>query len=160
MSRTPLVACLLLAVAAGPACGPSVELSQAVELTDFSGGWYDAGIENGKNKLVPTVTFSVRRKSDHDLRTLALNVMFKRAGEDGNLDEVYLQKVELGEDGAAGPITARAKFGYTGDPPQTRAQMLEHTQFQDVRVIIFGRQTSANWIELAQYDVPRQLLTD
>lgn len=158
--RAAVVGTLLLLAIPASACGPSVELQDAIELSDLNGGWYDAGVENGKNKLVPSVTFSIRKKTDHDLRALALNVMFRREGQDGNFDEVYLQKVELTEQGETGPMTVRARYGYTGDVPQTRAQMLEHSQFKDVKVVIFGRQTSANWIELAQFDVPRQLLTD
>jgi hypothetical protein len=157
--RVGLAGCLLLCAASASACGAAVDLRTAIELTDFSGGWYDAGIENGKNKLVPTVTFRVRTKTDHNLRALALNVMFKQEGEETNLDEVYLQRVELGETGETPPIVVRARYGYTGEAPQTRAQILEHSQFQDVQAVIFGKQSSANWIELGRYDIPRQLLT-
>jgi hypothetical protein len=37
--------------------------------------------------------------------------------------------------------------------------MLKHGQFQDMRAVIFARQTSSNWVELARYDLPRQVLT-
>ena len=32
-------------------------------------------------------------------------------------------------------------------------------QFRDVRAIIFAKHSSANWVELARYDLPRQILT-
>ena len=56
-------------------------------------------------------------------------------------------------------MTLRTDSGYTGDPPQTRAEMLQHQQFQDLRVIIFAKHSSSNWVELARYDLPRTLLT-
>jgi hypothetical protein len=37
--------------------------------------------------------------------------------------------------------------------------MLEHKQFQDLRVVFFAKHSSSNWVELARYDIPRKLLT-
>jgi hypothetical protein len=56
-------------------------------------------------------------------------------------------------------LTVRASAGYTGDPPQSRADILKHSQFQDVRVHIFAKHSSSQWVEIAQVDLPRQLLT-
>jgi len=38
------------------ACEKPVDLTKAIQVQDVSGGWYDAGMVDGKNKLVPTVT--------------------------------------------------------------------------------------------------------
>jgi hypothetical protein len=57
------------------------------------------------------------------------------------------------------PLTLRSESGYTGDPPQTRAQMLQNTHFQDLRAVIFAKHSSSNWVEVARYDIPRTLLT-
>ncbi len=46
---------LLLSVAA-TACGPTVDLTKGLKITIVETGWFDAGIVNGQNKLVPTVT--------------------------------------------------------------------------------------------------------
>ena len=35
---------------------------EALEVTDVSTGWYDAGVVDGKNKLVPSLTFRLRNK--------------------------------------------------------------------------------------------------
>ena len=57
-----LVAALLLALTLGaPACGPDVDVKQAVQIAEISGGWFDAGIKDGKNKLVPSVSFRVKK---------------------------------------------------------------------------------------------------
>jgi hypothetical protein len=37
--------------------------------------------------------------------------------------------------------------------------MLEHSQFQDVRVRVFAKQSSTTWVELLTFDVPRVLIT-
>ena len=67
-ARCPLRACLLFAVlSAAIACSRSVDVKQALEVTDTSSGWFDAGIVDGKNKIVPSVTFKLRKKPDADL---------------------------------------------------------------------------------------------
>lgn len=155
-----LVLCLVPAALA-TGCGSRVDLKQALKVTDISGGWYDAGIVNGKNKLVPSVTFRIEKPADVTVRPLSLNLSFKKITPTGEeeFDDTYLQTVEFAEPTRTAPLTVRTEHGYTGDPPQTRAQMLQHSQFQDVRVVIFAKQSSSNWVELARYDLPRQLLT-
>ena len=51
------VGALLLAVLLVAGCSRSVDVKQALEVADATSGWYDAGIVNGKNKIVPSVTF-------------------------------------------------------------------------------------------------------
>jgi hypothetical protein len=148
------LACAALLVAT--ACSEPVDLKQAVEVTDISAGWYDVGVVNGQNKLVPSVTFRVRKKSEVDLSGVSLNLLFKRLGEDAAYDEVFLQRVTPNGE----PITVRAETGYTADPPQSRADMLKHSAFRDVSIQIFAKQSSAQWIELGKVNVPRQVLTN
>jgi hypothetical protein len=135
-----------------------VDLKQSIEVTDVASGWFDAGVVNGQNKLVPTVTFKLRKKGDVELDTIALNLVFKRQGEDGSYDDVFLQRVAF-EGAETAPINVRAQNGYTADPPQTRAEMLKHSLFRDVAVQIFAKQSSAQWVELQRVEVQRQVLT-
>jgi hypothetical protein len=75
-----------------------------------------------------------------------------------DFDEVFKQSVPFtGND--TGLLTVRATAGYTGDPPQSRADLLKHSQFQDMRVHLFAKHSSSQWVEIAQFDVPRQILT-
>jgi hypothetical protein len=53
--------------------GPPVDLRQALQIDVVSTGWYDAGIVDGKNKLVPTISFTVTNLSQQEL--LSLQVM-------------------------------------------------------------------------------------
>ena len=56
------------------------------------------------------------------------------------------------------PLSVVSDTGYTADPPQSRADMLKHSQFRDMRVHLFARHGAAQWVELGQYDISRQLL--
>jgi hypothetical protein len=155
-----VVVCLLSFLAIS--CGPTVDLKKALQVTELSGGWYDAGIVDGRNKLVPSMSFRIRKPADVQLRTVALNIIFKRVTPDKkseeDLDEVFLQKVEFSEGDQTPLLTVRPHHGYTGDAPQTRAQILEHSQFLDARAVVFAKQSSTTWVDLVRYDVPRVLL--
>jgi hypothetical protein len=156
---TVVLVLTLAALAAG--CGPGVDLKQSLQLTDLTGGWFDAGIVAGKNKLQPSVTFRITKNVEASIRPLALNVAFKKITPQGeeDFDDVYLQSVEFAEGNRTAPLTVRTETGVTGDAPQTRAQMLQHPQFQDLRIVVFAKHSSSNWVELARYDIPRTLLT-
>jgi hypothetical protein len=154
--RVLALALPLLAVA----CSTPVDLKQAVQVTDVSTGWFDGGIVDGKNKLVPSVTFRLKKTSpDVELPAISLNLVFKRDGEDEHWEDVFLQRVEFAPDGQTAPITVRSKNGYTGDPPQSRADMLKNSQFRDMSVQIFAKQASGQWIELHTARIERRLLT-
>jgi hypothetical protein len=147
-------------------CGPTVDLKKTLQVVETSGGWFDAGIVEGRNKLVPSITFRLKKSIDDSLRPLSLNVVFKRlppAGAPGGTgeedwEEVFMQNVNFDGNQTA-PLTVRPTHGYTGDPPQSRAEMLKNSQFRDIRVHIFAKHSSSQWVELGQYDIPRQLLT-
>jgi hypothetical protein len=165
----PFVArCLLgVALAAAVSCSESADLKQAIQVTDVSGGWYDFGIVEGKNKLVPSLTFRLRKSADVRLRSVSLNVHFKKIidpskpGLEGEaeFDEVFLQTVEFTEGTQTALLTVRPPTGFTGDPPQTRAEMLQHRLFQDIRARVFAKQSSTTWVDLLAFDVPRTVLT-
>src|SRR5437762_9581572 len=55
------VSLVLLAAGCG---GPAVDLKQGLKIDIVDTGWFDAGIVEGKNKLVPTVSFTVKNVSD------------------------------------------------------------------------------------------------
>jgi hypothetical protein len=155
--RTGALALLLPLVAA--ACSPAVDLKQAVQVTDVSSGWFDAGVVEGKNKLVPSATFRIKKGTpETNIPTLALNMVFTQDGSQEHWEDVFVQRVDFGTDGQTSPITVRSETGYRGDPPQSRADMLNNSQFRDMHVQIFGKQTSGQWIELHRLKIERRLL--
>lgn len=162
-----IVALALLVPAWG--CSAPVDLKQALQVTDVTSGYFDAGIVNGKNKLVPSVTFRLKKSLEDSLRPLSINVSFKQLPQAGTAvapgspaesdwDEVFLQSVPF-ENNQSAPLTFKAKNGYTGDPPQSRAEMLKNRFFQDVRVRVFAKHSASQWVEIAILDIPRQVLT-
>jgi hypothetical protein len=151
--------CLAMALAAG-SCSKPVDLKQALELTDMSGGWFDAGVVNGRNKIVPSATFRLRKKSPVDFDRVSVNALFRAAdGKESELDnDVFVQRVDFAGEQTE-PITIRANNGYTAEPPQSRADMLKHTQFRDMRVQVLVKVGSSQWTDLGWIDIKRQLLT-
>jgi hypothetical protein len=153
---------LLLALLGLPACGRSVNVKEAVQLVDATGGWYDAGVVEGKNKIVPAVTFRLKKAADADLSALAVNVAFRHPAPEGSnveedWDDVFIQRVAFNGD-VTEPLTIRSDKGYTGDPPQSRADLLRHGSFRDLRARIFAKYASAQWVEVGVIDLPRQIL--
>ena len=157
-----VVAPLFVVVALlGAACSKPVDLKKALSIAEINAGYFDAGIVDGRNKLVPSVTFKLKKSIDDDLRPLSLNVAFKRlpapgAGEE-DFDESFIQGITFNGSETAS-ITVRPKAGYTGDPPQSRADMLKNSQFRDIRVHVFAKHGSAQWTEIGTVDLPRHLI--
>lgn len=159
---------LLLGALLTAGCSPPVDLKQALQITDVTSGYHDAGIVDGKNKLVPSITFRLKKSTDDDLRPLSVNVAFKKLPRAGvavppgspaeeDWDEVFSQIVPFDGNGTA-PLTFKATAGFTGDPPQSRADILKHTLFQDVRVHVFVKHSASQWVEIGHFDIPRQVL--
>jgi hypothetical protein len=162
-----ILAPVLLAVLV-TGCSRPIDLKHVLQVTEITGGYHDAGIVDGRNKLVPSVTFRMRKSIDADIRPLSLNVVFKKLPRPGvavppgssgeeDWDEVFVQSVPFNGNETA-PLTVQTKAGYTGDPPQSRADILKHSQFQDVRVHIFAKHSASQWVEIATYDIPRHVL--
>ena len=155
---------LLVALAASAAsCNRSVDIKQALEVVDVSSGWYDAGIVEGKNKIVPSVTFKLRKKPGADLSVIALNIAFRYVPPPGsNVEEpwedFFLQRAEFKDGNETDPLVVRLPNGYTGEPPQSRLEMLKNSQFRDVRARIFEQYSASLWVEIGAVDVQRQLL--
>jgi len=154
---TALAACMAVLLAG--ACGKPVDLKQGIQVTDVSSGWFDAGIQNGKNKLVPSVTFKLKKNGDVNLSSISLNLTFIFIDTQEHADDVFVQSVAF-EGAETAPIVVRSQWGYTGDPPQTRADMLKNSYFRDMEVAIFAKQSSSQWVELQRVKIARQLLTE
>jgi hypothetical protein len=149
-------------------CSAPVDLKQTLQIADVSGGYRDAGIVEGRNKLVPTITFKLKKATDKSISPLALNLSFRKLPPPGvtpapgspaeeEWDDAFTQSVPF-QGNETAPLTYKINAGYTGEPPQSRADILKNSHFQDVRVHIFVKHSSSQWIEIGQYDIPRQLI--
>src|SRR6476659_8341347 len=64
------------------ACGGApVDLTKSLQIDVVETGWYDSGIINGQNKLVPAAKIRVKNKSEQKLVQLQINSLF-RHGKD------------------------------------------------------------------------------
>src|SRR3982750_1361668 len=63
------------------ACGPTVDLTKSLQLEVQGTGWFDAGIVNGQNKLVPSARVTVKNNSSQALVQLQLNAVFRRVSD-------------------------------------------------------------------------------
>lgn len=160
------IASALLAVAILPStiatgsCTTSIDFKQVLEMTDVSSGWFDVGVVAGRNKIVPSVSLKFRKKAPTDLERISINALFRASdGKESELDnDVFVQRVDF-EGEQTPPITIRAENGYTAEPPQSRAEMLKHSQFRDMRVQILVKQGASQWTDVGWIDIKRQLIT-
>ena len=156
--RATLCLIVLLALS-GTACGPNIDLKASLQVADVSTGWADLGVVNGQNKIVPSVTFTLKNVGSQSVPTLQSNVIFRRVGEDDEWGAGVLKIT--GSDGlAAGASsktqTVRSTLGYTS--AETRAQMMANKQWVDARAQVFAKYGSTQWILLGEYPVERRLI--
>ena len=151
---------VFLAAVATVSCGPTVDLTKGLQVVDVSTGWWDAGIVNGQNKLVPSVTFKFKNVSDQKLDILQANVVFRRVTEDKEWGSSFV-KITGSEGLAPGATsesqTVKSQLGYTGSEP--RQQMLANAQFVDAKIQIFAKYGSTQWQKVGEFAVPRTLIS-
>jgi len=162
LTRTPGLVLVAVLALFSSNCGASVEAVAALEPIDVVTGWFDDGLVVGqKNKLVPSVTLKLRNKSGEPLKSIQINAIFRRVGEQEMWGEYFGWAIPRNPGLAAGaetqPMVMRSALGYTGT--QTRMQMLQNKEFVDAKVEIFLKQGSKVWAKLAEYPIQRQLLT-
>ena len=161
MSRIgrPLTLALFVLTLAG--CN-RVKPVEVLEPLDVTTGWYDAGIlEDGKNKLVPSVSLKLRNKSAAPIDGVQINAIFRRVNEAEMWGEHFgwaVQREALAPGQATRDLVLRSTLGYTGEQP--RMQILQHLGFVDAKVEIFGKHGSRTWVKMGEYQIDRQLLTE
>jgi len=161
VSSRPLtagIACLLLSLSA-LGCGRTRFVEKDLKLVDVQTGWYDAGIVNGQNKIVPSITLRLENVSDESINRVQVWAVFRRANEDKTWGEHFVRAI--GADGLAAGKTGnelvlRSTLGYTSS--QSRAQMLQNKEFVDAKVNVFGKHGSRTWVKMGEYTIERHLL--
>ena len=152
---------LVLALALVASSCKRVNPITVLEPTDVVTGWFDAGIqEDGKNKLVPSISLKLRNKSEQEVGSVQINAVFRRVGEQEMWGEHFswaIRNDDLAPGAFTEPLVLRSNLGYTSDQP--RSQMLQNKEFVDAKVDIFLKQGSQSWAKLAEFQIARQLLT-
>ena len=136
------------------------EVEKVVKATDVQTGWYDAGLVDGQNKLVPTVSFRLKNVSEEPIARVQVLAVFRAVNDERAWGEQLIRGIDA--DGLdAGVIgktrVVRSPLGYTGRQP--RAEMLKNKEFVDVKVNLLARHGSQTWAKIGEFAVERKLLT-
>jgi hypothetical protein len=152
-----VVAALLLA-----GCGHNFDVEKVLKITDVHTGWYDAGIQEGKNKLVPSISLKLQNISAEPVESVQVNAVFRLVNDPTSVwGEHFAMAID--RDGLSagkttpGNLVLRSNLGYTGT--ESRLQMLQNSQFVDAKVEIYGKHGSRTWQKLGEFTIDRQLLT-
>jgi hypothetical protein len=154
-----LAACLLC-VAVLTGC-QSREVEKDLAITEVHTGWYDVGIVDGMNKLVPSISLKLKNVSKEPISRVQINAVFRQIGDEKSWSAPFVRGIgpDALEPGATGQLLVlRGDRGYTGT--ETRLQMLQNSQFIDAKVQIFGKHGSRTWVKMGEYQIDRQLLTE
>jgi hypothetical protein len=126
---------------------PDVE----IKLVRVSTGWLDMGIvNNGENKLVPSVSMTVEPLTNASTSRIRLKAIFRRVG---TMEQFGEQVADI--EGSV--VVLQAANGYTS--PMPRAQMLKSDKFVDADVQVLAQRGSDAWMVLGNYPVERRLVT-
>lgn len=149
----------LLAVAG---CTRNRDLTTDIKLVDVQSGWLSAVAEDGRNKIVPSVSVKIQNVSNEPISGVQLNAIFRRVGETEVWGEHFIQGIErtapldAGVTGKA--LVLRSTLGYTGD--ESREKMLGNREFVDTFVRVFGKHGSRTWVQLGEFQIERRLLSE
>jgi len=141
-------------------CGPTIDLTQGLKVDILKTGWYDMGIINGQNKLVPMVAFTLKNVSDRRLGALEVNALFRRVDSKDEWGSGFLKvngSTGIQPGSATDPITIKSTLGYTGSD-QSRQEMLANSHFIDAKVEVFAKYGSGQWTRLGEYPIERNLI--
>ena len=150
---------LVLSLMSATACGHDVDLAASLQVDTVTTGWFDAGIIDGKKKLVPAVSFTLKNASDQKLQVLQVNASFRRVGNIDEWGSAYL--TAAGSAGLApgtdtGALTLHSQLGYTG--VESAPDMLDNSFFVDARVNLFVKYGAGEWTRVGDYPVARRLI--
>ena len=156
-----LILFVSLALLAAGCGGPPVDLKQGLKIDIVDTGWFDAGIVEGKNKLVPTVSFTVKNVSDQKLVSLQMMASFFRVSDTSSEWGNNLLNVAGSEGlapGATTPaLTIKSPLGYTGT--DARADMLKNAIFVDAMVKLVAKYAATQWTHIREVPIERKLVT-
>ena len=159
MGRLTVASGLLVAASAG--CGPRVAIVEVLQVNEVTTGWFDDGIvQGGLNRLVPTIAFRLENTADVEIRSVQINGVFRRVGEEEEWGSTFVQVVGvegLASHAETSTFVLRSDLGYTGEEP--RLDMFENRYFVDVGVELFVKHGGAQWVMLSEFPIERQLLT-
>ena len=148
---------LVIALVWASGCGPQLDLAK-LQPTDVLTGWYDAGIKDGLNHLLPSISFQLKNTDAVPASGVQLTVSFWQDGADGENDSFEVkgigsEAVAPGESSA--PILVRAEHGYTLEQP--RNELFTHSQFKDFTAKLFAKR-GGKIVPIGSFRIDRRVL--
>jgi hypothetical protein len=151
----------VFALTAASGCGKPIDLTKGLLVQNVSTGWFDAGVVDGQNKLVPSIAFTLKNVSDQKLTTLQVNAVFHRVSEPkdewGTGFLTAAGSAGLAPDASTPPLRIKSQLGYKGTDP--REMLLHNAQFVDAKVDLLVKYGSAQWTRVGEFPITRQLIT-
>ena len=155
MRRTALLLLVLLSACKAP------DPQTAVEVTALETYWAVDSPSGQTQYIAPVVRFQLRNKGQEALDSIQATATFKREGENEAWSGAYQQvKPPNGRElppGQSVPVMLKpmgeGRYTSTVGPEQ----MLAHAQFKDVRVEVFIRLGSSNWVKMTETPIERRL---
>jgi hypothetical protein len=143
------------------ACGQPVDIAKAVQVDVATSGWRVAGVVDGKNKIVPSVSLTLKNVSGQTLNAVQANAVFRLASTNAEIGADF--RPVSGSDGlpasaSTQKITLKSTLGYTGTDPVD--QLLNNSHFSDAKVEVFVKAGSGQWTRIGEYPIARQLTGD
>ena len=143
------------------ACSEPVDIAKAVQVDVTTSGWRVAGVVDGKNKIVPSVSLTLKNVSGQTLTAVQANAVFRLASTNADMGADF--RPVSGSDGlpasaSTEKITLKSTLGYTGTDPVD--QLLNNSHFGDAKVEVFVKAGSGQWTRVGEYPIARQLTGD
>jgi hypothetical protein len=164
MSARPL-ACLLvgLATLGAASCGPRVDLSQALTVTDIFSGYYDNGViesgpQQGWNHLVPQITFRLKNVHAEPVSGVQLVVSYWPAGSDGPKDEREIAGIRgdaLAPGAQTDPFTVRSTVGFNLQAP--RSELFNSSLYVDWTARVIAKR-GGQFYRLGEFPIERRII--
>jgi len=158
MIRRLCILVLVCTIAGGVGCGPSVDLSKALKVTDIFAGWYDDGVKNGQNHMVPSISFRLQNVGTVPVDEVDLMVSFWVVGADGEWDSKEVRAIGSAavQPGASSDvILVRAGAGY--NLPQARSELFNNPEFKDVTAKVFAKR-GGSFPSLGEFKLDRRII--
>jgi hypothetical protein len=147
----------VLAIAMTTACSEPVDVAQAMQVNIVTSGWVAAGVSDGKNKIVPAATLTLKNVSNQAVNALQVNAVFRLVSSN---DELASDFRPVSAPGGLAPGASTAKVmltaprGYTGADPFE--DLLKNSKFVDAKVEVFVKAGAGQWTRVGEYPIARE----
>jgi hypothetical protein len=148
---------LAVAIAITSACSAPVDVTKAVQVNVVTSGWLPAGVAGGKNKIVPSVTLTLKNASSERLDALEVNAVFRLISTNDEIASDFRPVSGSGglpAGASAGKIVLKAANGYTGTDPVE--DLLSNSRFVDAKVEVFVKAGPGQWTRMGEYPIARE----